>query len=188
MSLKQATVSEWQNTKQLFRYRLRTQLPYVYYLLFFQLIGLSIMLFGESISEFELNGGVVHTHTASNATLSLSLLAIGLIAFLLTLKSQRMHLFAFVRTTRTEHYSAFLLLFMLCLIATVTAIATPYFTSSYLYISQSAPIHSELPISFTSIGAFLLSFSTAFAYFILLSAIGYFIGHIIQISRFFLSF
>ncbi|MBM7840999.1 hypothetical protein JOC54_004298 [Alkalihalobacillus xiaoxiensis] len=186
MSSKQATTSDWQNTKQLFRYRVRTQLHLVYYLLFFQLIGLAIMFFGAD-NSFNINGGLVESYASTNVTFSLSLLAIGLVSFLLSLQSQRRHFFAYVRTTRTEHYSAFLYLLALCFIATTTSIATPYLTSIFFYTSYSAVIHSDLPSNFTSVSGFLLSFGVALTYFILISALGYFISSLIQISRFFIS-
>lgn len=186
MSSKQATTNDWQNTKQLFRYRLRTQLHFVYYLLFFQLVGLAIMFFGAD-NSFDINGGLVESYASTNVTFSLSLLAFGLVAFLLSLQSQRSHFFAHVRTAKTEHYSAFLYLFTLCFIAAITSIATPYFTTIFFYTSHSAVIHSDLPSNFTSVSGFLLSFGVALAYFILISALGYFIGSLIQISRFFIS-
>ncbi|GAF14129.1 hypothetical protein JCM19046_3954 [Bacillus sp. JCM 19046] len=138
MSSKQATTSDWQNTKQLFRYRVRTQLHLVYYLLFFQLIGLAIMFFGAD-NSFNINGGLVESYASTNVTFSLSLLAIGLVSFLLSLQSQRRHFFAYVRTTRTEHYSAFLYLLALCFIATIRR-SRPLTSQAYFFIRVILPL------------------------------------------------
>lgn len=178
---KVSQVNTFDATKKLFRFKLLAYSGTFVSLIGIQILGLLFSLGGVSMAGTGGNNMMLSVHNFSaNIIIVFTIMWGFVIAMTLTTKPYRLADFVFVTNRITSHLSNIIFIVFASIIGGITAMLSGYVLKVGIFFWYGAESVVFQPISFTEL---VVGIITTIAYVALFSAIGYFVGMLVQLNK-----
>ncbi len=175
-------VNKWEIIKKQYQYKLRAYIGVFTTLLVLQVLAILFSLGGVGSHGTSTDGiQITVQFFSADVVIFFTMIGVFILSILMTTKAYRNDDFSFVTNRLTNNLSNGLLLITISVAGGVTAMFSGFVIKSLMYFLKGAPIIYN---GFFHLNEFLIGLVSTSLYLLLLSAIGYFIGTLIQINKF----